>query len=200
MGSVVRIVKREERERANNSSSADSDRVAHRNTHEMIVKSWIVASRERRRAEAADYRRNFFRQWNEKQLCISRLQRTILEATPTTVLPRALVGVEVPTSEPLSDAGFLKGSERPVLQVQGDHKTGRADVVRRSELPMPDAKEIATAEMARRRRELGELTLEQKIAIESLLMSTVIRISELVGNSLDMLAQQFTSTKKALIT
>jgi hypothetical protein len=71
MRAIVRV-KREEREGANNSSSAAGDRVAQRTTPEMIVKSWIVASRERRRAEAADYLRNF-RQWNEK-LCLSGSQ------------------------------------------------------------------------------------------------------------------------------
>ena len=41
-------------------------------------------------------------------------------------------------------------------------------------------KEIARAEMARRRQRLGTLTREQEIVIEDLLISTVTRISELV--------------------
>ena len=40
---------------------------------------------------------------------------------------------------------------------------------------------IARAEMARGRRRLGTLTREQEVAIENLLLSTVNRISELVG-------------------
>lgn len=40
---------------------------------------------------------------------------------------------------------------------------------------------IARAEMARRRRKLGTLTRGQEVAIENLLLTTVNRISELVG-------------------
>ena len=68
MRSVVRV-KREKRECANNASSTASEKVVQKSTPEMIVKSWIAASRERRRAEAVAYQRNF-RQWNEK-LCLS---------------------------------------------------------------------------------------------------------------------------------
>jgi hypothetical protein len=64
MRSVVRIVKREERERANNSPAAGRERAVRQNTPEMIVKSWITASRERRRAQTADYLRDFKR-WDE---------------------------------------------------------------------------------------------------------------------------------------
>jgi hypothetical protein len=44
---------------------------------------------------------------------------------------------------------------------------------------------IARAEMARRRGKLGTLTHGQEMAIENLLLSTVNRISELVGRALD---------------
>ena len=44
---------------------------------------------------------------------------------------------------------------------------------------------IARAEMARRRRRLGALTREQEVAIETLLLTTVKRISELVGTAMD---------------
>jgi len=44
---------------------------------------------------------------------------------------------------------------------------------------------IARAEMARRRRKLGTLTRGQEVAIENLLLSTVNRISELIGRALD---------------
>ena len=48
------------------------------------------------------------------------------------------------------------------------------------EATLQQAKEIARAELARRRRRLGELTPEQELGVENLLMSTVTRISELV--------------------
>jgi hypothetical protein len=44
-----------------------------------------------------------------------------------------------------------------------------------------EARDLARAEMARRRGRLGTLTREQEIGIDDLLMSTVTRISELVG-------------------
>ena len=44
---------------------------------------------------------------------------------------------------------------------------------------------IARAEMGRRRRKLGTLTPEQEAAIENLLLTTVNRISELVGRELE---------------
>ena len=40
-----------------------------------------------------------------------------------------------------------------------------------------DAEEIARAEMTRRRRRLGNLTQEQESAIETLLLSTVLKAS-----------------------
>ena len=70
MRSIVRV-KREERKGANNSST-EREQVVQKGTPEMIVRSWIAASRERRRAEAVAYQRNFT-QWNEK-LCLSSSQ------------------------------------------------------------------------------------------------------------------------------
>ena len=64
MRSVVRIVKREEGERSNNSPAAGGERAVQQSTPELIVKSWITASRERRRAQTADYLRDFKR-WDE---------------------------------------------------------------------------------------------------------------------------------------
>ena len=59
--SSVRVVKRIERDVANNSHSADGARTAQQSTSEIVavVKSWIRESRERRQAAAADYRRVF---------------------------------------------------------------------------------------------------------------------------------------------
>ena len=71
MRSIVRV-KREEREGADNSSSTEREKVVQKSTPEMIVKSWIAASRQRRRAEAVAYQRNF-KQWNEK-LCLASSQ------------------------------------------------------------------------------------------------------------------------------
>ena len=62
----------------------------------------------------------------------------------------------------------------------------------RAELPqenrktrMLDGVAIARAEMTRRRGNLGTLTHEQEVAIENLLLSTVNKISELVGRALE---------------
>lgn len=44
---------------------------------------------------------------------------------------------------------------------------------------------IARAELARRRRKLGTLTPEQEVAIEDLLLSTVTKVSELIGKVLE---------------
>jgi hypothetical protein len=69
--------------------------------------------------------------------------------------------------------------------VNSHDQTKRTDTVRQREPSMPDAREIAKAEMVRRRRRLGTLTRNQEIAIENLLMFTVNRISELVARALE---------------
>ena len=68
MRSVVRV-KRVERERLGNAVAADGEVAVQKRTPEMIVKSWIEASRELRRREAVAYHQNF-RQWNQK-VCLS---------------------------------------------------------------------------------------------------------------------------------
>ena len=50
-----------------------------------------------------------------------------------------------------------------------------------------EASEIARAELARRRRRLGELTREQEMSVEDLLMSTVTKVLEVAGTALDSL-------------
>ena len=92
--------------------------------------------------------------------------------------------VEVSTSELPGGPGFLIVRER-LVQVQRHHQTARTDVTGRDELLMSDAKQMARAEIARRRRRLGTLTPDQEIAIENLLLSTVARISELVRRALN---------------
>ena len=51
----------------------------------------------------------------------------------------------------------------------------------RSEVGLVEMQVIALSELARRRRRLGNLTLDQELAIETLLISTVSRISEIVA-------------------
>ncbi len=74
MQPVVRIVKRLEREGANNSRVSDGARTVEQSTPEIagIVKSWIREFRERRRDEAADHLRDFKR-WGER-LCLLESQ------------------------------------------------------------------------------------------------------------------------------
>ena len=67
MRCVVRVVKRGEIEKAKSEQASVGDRAIKESTPEMIIKSWITASRERRRAQAADSLRDF-RRW-EQNLC-----------------------------------------------------------------------------------------------------------------------------------
>ena len=73
MRPVVRVIKRGERQGANSSHWDGDSRVSQRSTTEMIVKSWITLSRERRRTEAEQYQRGFKR-W-EEELAPSRNSR-----------------------------------------------------------------------------------------------------------------------------
>ena len=50
-----------------------------------------------------------------------------------------------------------------------------------------EAKAIARAELARRRRRLGALTHEQEMGVEKLIMSTVAKVLEVAGTALDSL-------------
>jgi hypothetical protein len=72
MRSVVRVVKRGEREGANNSQVGDGSRAVQESTPEMIIKSWIAASRERRSTQAADRLRDFKR-WKQ-EVCLLEAQ------------------------------------------------------------------------------------------------------------------------------
>jgi hypothetical protein len=97
--------------------------------------------------------------------------------------------------ERLSTAEFLHGAQFSLASEPGTAK--QASVTREnptgvvgpehSKVALRDAKEIVRAEMARQRQRLGTLTPEQEIGIETLLMSTASRISELVGRALDSL-------------
>lgn len=95
---------------------------------------------------------------------------------PATVMDVVMLTTELP-----SGASLPSKPERSTLQGQKVHQEDRTDVFNRErmETALLEAKEIARAEMARRRRRLGELTPEQEIVIEDLLIRTVTRISEL---------------------
>ena len=82
----------------------------------------------------------------------------------------------MPTSELPSKASLLLKQEPKARQEDKTDMVSRG----RMEAALLEAKEIARAEMARRRRRLGELTPEQETVIEDLLIRTVTRVSELV--------------------
>jgi len=103
MSSVVRIVKREERERSNNSSSDDGSGVAaiQQTTPEMIIKSWITASRNRRQTEDADYLRNF-RRWDENRtLALGQTAATVFLSLVIATLIAAGFGVGSVSAKPI---------------------------------------------------------------------------------------------------
>ena len=56
-----------------------------------------------------------------------------------------------------------------------------------SDAAVCEAKAIARAELARQRRRLGELTREQEMGVEDLIMSTVTKVLEVAGTALDSL-------------
>lgn len=89
-------------------------------------------------------------------------------------------------AELLSGVKVLQAVE---LDSQVPHKAehvARPGVTLESGQTMPlDGIAIARAEMARRRRRLGTLTRGQEVAIENLLLTTVMRISDLMGKALD---------------
>ena len=55
------------------------------------------------------------------------------------------------------------------------------------EAALREAKAVARAELARRRPRLGELTREQEMGVENLVMSTVTKVLEVAGTMLDSL-------------
>jgi len=63
-------------------------------------------------------------------------------------------------------------------------------VQERSELTIERAQELARAEMIRRRRRLGDLTQEQESAIEPLLLSTVLKTSQMIEPVLKFYSQR----------
>ncbi len=88
----------------------------------------------------------------------------------------------MPTTELPEVASLLLPAEPRTSEEEKVGQEERADTVsrKRMEVALPDVKEIARAELARRRRRLGKLTPEQEIVIEDLLIQTVTRISKLV--------------------
>jgi ribosomal protein S13 len=95
--------------------------------------------------------------------------------------------IELPTVELPSREGLLSAPEPCTLEGEEVPQEVRTGVVSRElrEVGLREAKEIARTEMVRRRRRLGNLTQEQEIVIEDLLMSTVTRISELAGRVME---------------
>lgn len=57
----------------------------------------------------------------------------------------------------------------------------------RREAALREAKAVARAELARRRPRLGELTREQEMGVENLIISTVTKVLEVAGTALDSL-------------
>jgi hypothetical protein len=57
----------------------------------------------------------------------------------------------------------------------------------RTRMSLPEAKEIALTELARRRQRLGNLTRDQEISLENLMMVAVTRVSEEAGKVLESL-------------
>ena len=56
-----------------------------------------------------------------------------------------------------------------------------------------EAKAIARAELLRQRRRLGELTREQEMGLENLIMSTVTKVMAVAGTALESLARRNSS-------
>lgn len=59
---------------------------------------------------------------------------------------------------------------------------------------LAEALNIARAQLARRRRQLGELTREQEIAIESLMMSTTAKIAGLIREAQLVIADKLSAS------
>jgi hypothetical protein len=88
---------------------------------------------------------------------------------------------ELPSAELPINASFVLTLGQSALEGEKLSQADRTGVVRRDrgEAALRDARDIARAELALRRRRLGTLTREQEVGIENLLMSMVTRISEL---------------------
>jgi hypothetical protein len=84
----------------------------------------------------------------------------------------------------------LLGLARPWLEGMPKERLTQADqpgVVRDRHLALIEAQNMARAELARRRKRLGELTPEQEIALENLLFSAVTKVSELAERAIETL-------------
>ena len=62
-----------------------------------------------------------------------------------------------------------------------------------SDAAVCEAKAIARAELARQRRRLGELTREQEMGLENLIMSTVTKVMAVAGTALESVARRDSS-------
>jgi len=95
------------------------------------------------------------------------------------------MSVRLSTIEESDRAGSISGSLSSFMLDSGgvlehDQIRNGAEPDRR-EVELLEMQDIALSELARRRRRLGNLTIDQELAIETLLISTVNRISEIVA-------------------
>jgi hypothetical protein len=95
------------------------------------------------------------------------------------------VSVQISTIE---EPGRDASASVPLGSFMHDHfKVSKQDQIRddaepeRREVALLEMQDIARSELARRRRRLGDLTQDQELAVETLLISTVSRISEIVA-------------------
>jgi hypothetical protein len=81
------------------------------------------------------------------------------------------------------------GTEQPVLVLGPNTHEDRIGALNRErrKRALGDAKTIALAEFARRRRKLGSLTRDQEIALEKLLMTAVNKVANLAAEALEAL-------------
>jgi hypothetical protein len=91
------------------------------------------------------------------------------------------------TSVPTVELPNFPGQHSWEIKTESQPNRFDAASLERRRASLSEAKDIARAEMARRRRRLGTLTLEQEIEVEHLLMLTVTKVSELAGRVLDSL-------------
>jgi hypothetical protein len=95
--------------------------------------------------------------------------------------------IGLPTTETPGGVNFLSAPGSRILEGEKVRQEDRTDVVNRQpgDAALQKALEIARTELARRRRGLGNLTLEQETVIEDLLIRTVSKVSELAGRILE---------------
>jgi len=80
------------------------------------------------------------------------------------------------------------GEEQAPLEVSPEGRLAQANQLsEKRRAALIEAQKMARAELARRRRRLGELTPEQEIALENLLMSAVTKVSGVAERAIESL-------------